>query len=99
MPRMDRLSSYKTAWADNGSSGHVVYTKTTIVEWRDGQITLRSGGWETVTTKRKMNQASNQFALGFSVYQKDYTWWVDKPDGETVLFEDGMTFNAKEGRF
>jgi hypothetical protein len=47
-----------------------------------------------------MNQAARQFALGYSVYQKDHKWFVVKPDGETVPFRDGITFPryAKEER-
>jgi len=90
----NRLSTYKTTWFDDNGTGSVVYHKTPIVSWVDGKITLRSGGWESVTTKRKMNQASHQFDLGYSVYQKNKTWFVTMPDGDTVLFTDGMTFNA-----
>jgi hypothetical protein len=51
------------------------------------------GRTETATTKLRMNQASNQFNLGFSVYQKDYRWYVVIPQGETVEFTGRrMTF-------
>ena len=90
----NKLSSYKTTWADLPNNGvTVTYQQTEIVRNEGNKITLRSGGWETVTTKRKMNQASHQFALGYSVYQRDYSWYVDLPNGETVPFEDGMTFD------
>ena len=90
----NKLSTYKTAWTEDANGvGSVIYTSTAIVSWDNDTITLRSGGWETVTTKRKMNQASHQFGLGFGVYQRDYTWFVDMPDGDTVLFTDGMTFS------
>jgi hypothetical protein len=36
-----------------------------------------------------MNQASNQFGLGYQVYQKDWQWYVDF-DGQTIDFHDGM---------
>ena len=88
----NKLSTYKTTWFNDGSHGGVTYHRTNIVSWFDGKITLRSGGWESVTTKRKMNQASNQFDLGFGVFQKNYEWFVDLPNGETVPFVDGMTF-------
>lgn len=91
----NKLSSYRTTWADHGDVGSVIYHKTAIVSWMDNKITLRSGGWETVTTKRKMNQASHQFGLGYSVYQRDHVWYVDLPDGNTVLFTDGMTFEGR----
>ena len=89
----NKLSNHKTTWANLPCGGvTVTYQHTEIVRKDHDTITLRSGGWETVTTKRKMNQASHQFALGYSVYQRDYKWFVDLPNGETVPFEDGMTF-------
>ena len=97
MARMDKLSNYKTTWVDKGDSGTVVYIHTDIVSWKNGKITLNSDGWETVTTKRKMNQASNQFALGFGVFQKDFKWFVDLPNGQTVDYYDGITFDRYEG--
>jgi len=88
----DRLSTYKTTWFNNGSHGGVTYQHTNIVSWIKGKITLRSDGWEGATTKKKMNQASRQFGLGFGVFQKNFAWFVDLPNGETVPFVDGMTF-------
>ena len=93
---MDKLSSYKTTYLDDEEGGIVIYHQTAIVRWQhniaDTVIRLNSNGWQTTTTKRKMNQASNQFCLGFSVYQKDFDWFVTKPSGETVPYVDGMEF-------
>tara|TARA_B110000902_G_C14210791_1_gene551284 strand:+ start:255 stop:545 length:291 start_codon:yes stop_codon:yes gene_type:complete len=95
MPRMDKLSMYKTTLEIDGDKGCVIYTKTKIVEWVGNKIKLNSDGWESVTTKRKMNQASNQFNLGYSVFQKDFVWYVDTPQGHTVKYYDGMTIDMK----
>jgi hypothetical protein len=67
------------------------YHSTAIVETddRDHSITLRSGGYRTRTTKLAMNQVSNQFGLGFKVFQKDFDWFVEWK-GKTLPFEDGM---------
>lgn len=89
---MDKLSEYRTTWASDAQGGVVTYIRTRIVEWTADTVTLRSGGWQTVTTKRKMNQAARQFGLGFSVWQRDYSWYVTLPNGEVCDFEDGMTF-------
>lgn len=67
----------------------VVYHKTPVVAWDTKRIVLRSGGWMTVTTKLRMNQASNQFGLGYSVWQKDFAWFVGY-QGCTLPFVDGM---------
>jgi hypothetical protein len=90
MPR-NRISPYKTTVIEGYGTGMVKYHSTVIVEWTDQKIILRSGGWETVTTKRKMNQAARQFLLGFTVFQKDFVWFVTLPNGQTVEFADGMT--------
>lgn len=96
----DHLSSYKTTWAELPDGGvTVTYIHTEIVRYDGYQgdtITLRSGGWETVTTKRKMNQAAQQFCLGYMVFQRDQKWFVMLPSGETVDFEDGMTFPRRK---
>ncbi len=59
------------------------------------KVTLRSGGWRTLTTKVRMNQAANQFGLDFQVYQENFEWYVQvggHGNGKTLQFEDGMEF-------
>ena len=69
----------------------VTYHDTEIVKVEFGkQITLRSGGWETATTKRRMNQAAAEFDLDFQVWQELRKWYVAWK-GKTIEFEDGMT--------
>jgi hypothetical protein len=97
MSRMNKLSNYRTTWFNNGNQGGVRYAYTDIVTWKDGKVTLNSDGWETVTTKRKMNQASNQFGLGFDVYQDNWTWFVNLPNGGVVKYYDGITFEMFGG--
>lgn len=58
-------------------------------------ITLRTNGWETATTKTRMNQALNENNLPWSVYQKSRKWYVWNRQTDQVLeFEDGMTLKA-----
>ena len=76
-----------------GLETFVRYHNTDVVQFDSLYITLNTGGWKTATTKLRMNQASNQFNLGFSVYQKDFQWFVVIPQGETVEFTgQRMTF-------
>ncbi len=66
----------------------VTYHNTPVVTvYPNGRIDLDSGGWFTVTTKTRMNQASNQFGLGFYVFQKAYHWFVDI-DGHTIDWQE-----------
>lgn len=109
MARRDRLSEYRTTWEQDGARGSVTYANTRIVAWNGDNVTLNSDGWQTVTTKRKMNQAANQFCLRFCVYQKRGEWFVDirnnstAPDashwrGLNIPYVDGMTFNRHTGK-
>lgn len=95
----DKLSTYKTKVVLNPYGlSTVKYRDTFIVFWTDESVKLISGGYETVTTKRKMNQASHQFDLGYSVYQTKWEWRVRLPDGRDVLFEDGMKFRRNKAK-
>jgi site-specific DNA-adenine methylase len=50
----------------------------------NGTYTLNSGGWQTVTTKDRINQYSP-----VRVYQRDFTWYV-KINSKEYPFIDGM---------
>ena len=54
----------------------VVYQNTRVVDATPEHITLDTGGWKTVTTKLRMNRASTQFNLGYTVYQQKGQWFV-----------------------
>jgi hypothetical protein len=93
----DRLSNYATTIAASpDGQTRVTYHSTVIVAWNAEAVTLDSGGWQTVTTKRKMNQAAKQFGLGFSVFQRDHEWFVTTPSGETLPFYDGIELRRTE---
>jgi hypothetical protein len=113
MPRMDKLSTYRTSWETNVHGGSVIYVRTRIVAWDASKnVTLRDGGWQTVTTKRKMVQASRQFGLGYTVGARKGEWFVTvfgrSPDGYesaapehgavTFPYYDGITFNPFDVR-
>ena len=73
----DRLSMYKTAIYTKDAITYIVYHQTDIVQFTYDLITLDHGGYRTVTTKKKMNQASHQFNLGYSVIQRKGVWYAD----------------------
>jgi hypothetical protein len=74
----------------------VTYHATNVVtRGIDGTITLDTGGWFTKTTKERMNQASDQFQLGYKVWQERGAWFVRYGgngypfDGDTITFKVG----------
>lgn len=67
----------------------VTYHSTVVVRFDAQTITLDTGGWNSKTTKTRMNQTSSQFDLKFRVYQKRGSLFVDF-NGTTIAF-DGET--------
>ena len=89
MGQQQRVGAHKTSIVQLEGMTSVVYHSTPVVQFNDKEIVLDSGGWETATTKSRMNQASNQYGLEFEVHQVNFSWYVDYR-GETIPFEDGM---------
>lgn len=72
---------------DSDGVVRVTYHYTDVVTiYPNGRIVLDHGGRWTATTKTRMNQASNQFGLGFHVYQQNWRWYVDV-DGHEIKFD------------
>lgn len=96
MARTDKLSNYRTTvWlSSGGNAGTVTYVRTQIVDWTEDTIALRTGGWKSVTTKRKMNQAARQFGLGYGVHQRKGEWYVSRWDARTSTWVDEKPFDG-----
>jgi hypothetical protein len=68
------------------------YRRTPVASKLGNRITLNTGGWFSNTTKRRMNQFSNNFCNGvFSVFQRNYQWFVSI-HGKELPF-NGNTIN------
>ena len=68
-----------------------VYLHGHCIAWLDiinDVWTLSSCGWETVTTKSRLNALMSEFNLG-GIFQKNYQWYHAR-DGKTVPFVDGV---------
>jgi len=72
----------------DGSVGIMLHSTYVVKIHEDGTYTLNSGGWQTLTTKDRINQYSPRY-----VYQKNFEWFVKEPNG-SIPFEDGMVVQA-----
>lgn len=88
--RYNQLSPYCTTIATKNGNTCITYRETVIVEFDHENIILRTGGWDTVTTRRKMNQASRQFELGYSVCREQGTTHVYYGTNPVVRLVDGL---------
>ena len=105
----NKVSRYETRITQDETGLAVVYHQTCIVRYYTGEplaigmayrlptVVLRTGGYKTVTTKRKMNQAAIEFNLPFQVWQHKHQWWVRTDAGEFPFNEDIIAFDARTG--
>ena len=54
-----------------------------IAEVTDDTMTIFDGGWQSVTTKSRLNALCDEFCIaGEGVFQKDFVWYVRKFVGQ-----------------
>jgi hypothetical protein len=71
------IGTHKTTIGRHGNWLDVRYHSTDVASRHDdGRIVLRTGGWRTVTTKKRMNQALEVFGSPYRVYQRKGEWFV-----------------------
>lgn len=75
----------KLVKVDDNTFGVKLHATNVVLIHRDGTYTLNTGGWQTVTTKDRLNKYSPA-----SVYQKNRLWYV--ADGHR--FAEGMKIDA-----
>ena len=90
MSQTHTIGKHATRVTKDGKTSTVRYhwTDVVTVDWEAKTVTLNHGGYTTVTTKLRMNQASSEWGLGYQVYQKDFDWYVSV-GGETYNYYDG----------
>lgn len=94
MPQMQKLGKAHTTIAKIDSKLIVTYHSTAIVivDYTNNTIKLDTGGWFTSSTQWRMNQASNQFELGFAVYRKKGLWYVNYQEMVLDFNKDSIVF-------
>ena len=98
--QMNFAISNKSDWS--GSNTQVTYNNSTncssihlhghliaTVDHSTNAIKLDSCGYETVTTKSRLNALLEEVKFGCKVFQKDFDWFVGYQD-QVASFWDGM---------
>ena len=57
------------------------------------ELALFDGGWQSNTTKSRLNALCNEFAIGFGVFQKNFNWFISDFSDDKKDFADGITVN------
>lgn len=76
MPQLERISRNNTTIRSNEVNVVVTLHGTDIVTYNDVSITLYTGGYNTATTRNRMNQVSNERGLEYRVTTKDGQLYV-----------------------
>lgn len=67
-----------------------LYSTDVVLIHKNGTYTLNAGGYETVTTKDRINKYSPA-----RVYAEKRVWWVGRDAKRRVEFRDGIKVNAR----
>ena len=82
---------------DNGLESTVYLHGNHIATYFHDERTLQifDGGWQSVTTKSRLNALLSEFKPQFGVFQKKWTWYVsDRLRRAVMPFNDGFTFKT-----
>lgn len=83
--RMNNTIEYGTV---DGSRIFRLHDTDIITFAPNGNIILDSGGWQTVTTKQRMNH----FLPNGSIFQEKYIWYL-AINGDQYVYQDGITIH------
>ena len=98
--QMNRAIANRTDWSSSNTRvefndsincsivflhGHRIAT----VDHATNAVKVSSCGWQTVTTKSRLNAILSEVKYGCSVFQKQWNWYVSFR-GQTQDFMDGM---------
>ena len=97
---MNMAITHKTDWSSSNTTvsfnsntncsqvrlhGHLIAT----VDHSTNAVKLDSCGYETVTTKSRLNALLEEVKYGCKVFQKNWNWYVSY-NGQSADFSDGM---------
>ena len=84
-------SNTKVDYNSNTNCSTVVLHRTAIAVYDHNTqaLKLNTGGWQSVTTKSRLNAILDQLMYGARVYQKNFNWFLSYAN-QTHDFNDGM---------
>ena len=104
---MNRALVNKNNWS--GSNTTVRYNENTncsevllhghqiaVYDHNTQAIKLDSCGYETVTTKSRLNALLDEVMYGAKVYQRDWTWYVSYKKSTASFFDGIVLFNEDQ---
>ena len=69
-------ASGNTGVFSDGNVSKVYLHGNHIATVKDHSIIIKDGGWQSNTTKSRLNALLDEFSYGMRVFQKNYEWFV-----------------------
>ena len=91
------FSYSNTMVTHNDGDAYVYLHGNHIATVGDTFVQIFDGGWQSNTTKSRLNAIINEFCNAYTdgVFQKNWEWFINTADG-VVDFIDGFTFGEKK---
>ena len=71
---------------ETGAREAVVHLHGNHIATVGDTLQISDAGWQTVTTKSRLNALLNEFAEGCYVFQKNFDWFLGDADGNVLPF-------------
>ena len=71
---------------ETGAREAVVHLHGNHIATVGDRLQICDAGWQTVTTKSRLNALLNEFADGCYVFQKNFDWFLGDADGNVLPF-------------
>ena len=70
---------------DNGLESTVFLHGNHIATVKSNSIIIKDGGWQSNTTKSRLNALLDEFFTGTRIFQKNWSWFITDFTGKNVL--------------
>lgn len=57
------------------------------------RLFITDAGWQTMTTKSRLNAILSATAPGYAIVQRDHVWYLVEPDGSKTAWTGSAKFN------
>ena len=71
---------------ETGAREAVVHLHGNHIATVGDTLQICDAGWQTVTTKSRLNALLNEFAYGCYVFQRNFDWFLGDADGNVLPF-------------
>ena len=79
-------TSVQNYTTETGAREAVVHLHGNHIATVGDTLQICDAGWQTVTTKSRLNALCNEFAEGCYVFQKNFDWFLGDADGNVLPF-------------